>query len=101
MPPRRRRQVYTPPPAAAPPVPGVAAPGSFSRAVTIDTAAKNGQAGLSVGDRVRITGAGLYAGESAVIERLSGSAIPAAFVRTESGHARQVRTIDLEVLKGE
>ena len=41
-------------------------------------------------------GGGLYAGETAVIERLTGSVVPSAIVRTESGNTRQVRTIDLE-----
>jgi hypothetical protein len=48
---------------------------------------------------VRITGAGLYSGEAAVIERLASGVIPAAMVRTEAGKTRQVRTIDLEPLR--
>jgi hypothetical protein len=63
---------------------------------TIDLNASNGRAGLSVGDRVRISGGGLYAGEVAVIEKLTSGVIPAALVRTEAGRTRQVRTIDLE-----
>jgi hypothetical protein len=63
--------------------------------VSIDTSAAKGRSGLAVGDRVRLTGGGLYAGEIAVIERFSGGVIPAAFVRTEAGNTRQVRTIDL------
>ena len=51
---------------------------------------------MSVGDRVRISGGGLYAGEVAVIEKLTSGVIPAALVRTEAGRTRQVRTIDLE-----
>jgi hypothetical protein len=65
---------------------------------TIDLNAGKGRAGLSVGSRVRITGSGLYSGESAVIERLSNGVIPSAVVRTEAGKTRQVRTIDLEPL---
>jgi hypothetical protein len=65
---------------------------------TIDLTAGKGRAGLSVGSRVRITGSGLYSGESAVIERLSNGVIPSAVVRTEAGKTRQVRTIDLEPL---
>jgi hypothetical protein len=61
----------------------------------INLAAGAGRAGLKVGDRVRIEGSGLYAGEIAIIERLSGGAIPSALVRTEGGGTRQVRTIDL------
>jgi hypothetical protein len=62
----------------------------------IDTTAGKGRAGLTVGGKVRITGTGLYAGETAVIERLSNGVIPSAVVRTEAGKTRQVRTIDLE-----
>jgi hypothetical protein len=66
----------------------------------IDLNAGRGRAGLSVGDRVRIAGVGLYAGETAVIEKLVAGVIPAALVRTEAGRTRQVRTIDLEPLAG-
>jgi hypothetical protein len=62
----------------------------------IDVTAGKGRAGLTVGGRVRITGTGLYAGETAVIERLANGVIPSAVVRTEAGKTRQVRTIDLE-----
>ena len=62
----------------------------------IDTRAGRGRAGLAEGSRVRILGNGLYAGELAVVERLVPGVIPAAFVRTESGGTRRVRTIDLE-----
>jgi hypothetical protein len=62
----------------------------------IDPRAGLGRAGLAEGARVRILGTGLYAGEEAVIERLTGGVIPAAQVRTVSGGKRQVRTIDLE-----
>ena len=64
--------------------------------VSIDLNAGTGREGLKVGDRVRIIGSGLYAGEVAVIEKFAGTAIPAALVRTEAGRTRQVRTIDLE-----
>jgi hypothetical protein len=67
----------------------------------INLAAGSGRAGFSVGDRVRVAGAGLYAGEIAVIERLSSGVIPSALVRTESGGSRQVRTIDLEPVRGD
>ncbi len=63
---------------------------------SIDLTASSGRAGLAVGDRVRIAGGGLYAGEIAVIEKLASGVIPAALVRTEAGRTRQVRTIDLE-----
>jgi hypothetical protein len=62
---------------------------------TINLSAGAGRAGFSVGDRVVIGGSGMYAGETAVIERLSTGAIPSALVRTEGGQTRQVRTIDL------
>jgi hypothetical protein len=62
---------------------------------TIDVTAGRGRSGFAVGDRVTISGTGLYSGESAVIERLAGGPIPSAVVRTEAGRARQVRTIDL------
>jgi hypothetical protein len=63
--------------------------------VTIELDAAKGRTGFKVGDRVRIAGTGLYAGELAVIERMSNGAISAAFVRTEAGRSRQVRTVDL------
>jgi hypothetical protein len=63
---------------------------------TIDPTATAGKAGFAVGDRVRITGAGLYAGEAAVIEKLTTGVIPGALVRTEAGRTRQVRTVDLD-----
>ena len=65
---------------------------------TIDPRATVGKAGFSVGDRVRITGAGLYAGEAAIIEKLTTGVIPGALVRTEAGRTRQVRTVDLDQL---
>jgi hypothetical protein len=43
----------------------------------------------------------LYAGEAAVIEKLTAGVIPAALVRTEAGRTRQVRTIDLEPIARE
>ena len=65
---------------------------------TIDPTATVGKAGFSVGDRVRISGAGLYAGEAATIEKLTSGVIPGALVRTEAGRTRQVRTVDLDPL---
>jgi hypothetical protein len=64
--------------------------------VAIDLTAAKGRSDLSVGDRVRIIGTGLYAGEVAVIEKLSGGVIPSAYVRTDAGRTRQARKIDLE-----
>jgi len=53
---------------------------------TIDLTAGRGRSGFAVGDRVTISGTGLYSGESAVIERLAGGPIPSAVVRTEAGY---------------
>ena len=64
--------------------------------MSINTSALDGRQGLSVGDRVRILGTGLYAGEVAVIEKMAGGVVPAAVVRTEAGRSRTVRTVDLE-----
>ena len=66
---------------------------------SIDTTAGKGQAGLAVGDRVRIQAAGLFNGEIVTIERLIGGPIPAALVRTASGGSRHARTIDLEPVR--
>ena len=60
--------------------------------------AQAGRPGLSVGDRVRITGTGLYAGEAARIDRFASGVIPSAVVTTDAGRTRQVRTVDLEPL---
>ncbi len=68
--------------------------------VTIDTAAGLGRAGVVIGSRATILGTGLYAGEVVTVERLVGGVIPAALVRTASGQTRQVRTIDLEPVRG-
>jgi hypothetical protein len=62
----------------------------------IDLTAGAGRAGVKVGDRVRIVGAGLYSGEIAVVESQPNGVIPSALVRTEAGRTRRVRTIDLE-----
>ncbi len=100
---RKRKVVYpvkrTPP--KAPAFPPGEAPVVRSSVVAIDLTARHGREGLAVGQRVRILGTGLYAGEVAVIEKLGGSVVPAAAVRTEAGRTRQVRTIDLEPVTGE
>lgn len=100
MPPRKRKVTYPAPrnQKQAPPADGPVYPRT---SVAIDTTAAAGRAGLAVGAKVRITGSGLYVGETAVIERLTGNVIPAALVRTEAGRTRQVRTIDLEPLPPE
>ena len=98
----KRKQNYPPPKSNRRPPPA-GSPESVERPnlAAINLTAGAGQAGLAVGDRVRIGGTGLYGGEVAVIERLSAGAIPSALVRVESGGSRQVRTIDLEPLKAE
>ena len=67
-----------------------------STVATIDLKALEGRDGLSVGQAVRIGGAGLYSGETAVVESLLTGVIPSAMVRTEAGRSRRVRTIDLQ-----
>jgi len=99
VPARKRKTAYRPPRNANPPAPrpGAGPEGLQTRptVVTIDTNAARGREGLVVGSRARIDGTGLYAGEMATIERLLGGVIPVAFVRTDAGMTRQVRTIDL------
>ena len=104
--PARKRKVSYPPPRTAtkrPPAVGAGPEANFPRptVAAIDLKAAAGQKDLSMGDRVRIVGAGLYSGEAAVIEKFSGGVIPAALVRTEAGRTRQVRTIDLERIRSE
>jgi hypothetical protein len=99
--PARKRKVNYPPPrnaTAPPPRPGAGPESGPPRPglVAIDLTAAKGRSDLSVGDRVRIVGTGLYAGEVAIIEKLSGGVIPSAYVRTEAGRTRQARKIDLE-----
>jgi hypothetical protein len=57
--------------------------------------ALEGRNDLSVGDRVRIGGAGLYAGELAVVTALAMGVIPSATVKTDEGRSRRVRAIDV------
>lgn len=63
---------------------------------TINLAVLAGRKDLVIGDRVRIGGDGLYAGEIATVDALVGGLIPAATVRTEAGRTRRVRAVDLE-----
>ena len=67
----------------------------------INLTALAGRDDIAVGDRVRIGGGGLYAGETAVVESVVSGLIPAAAVRTESGRTRRVRAIDLERITAE
>jgi hypothetical protein len=103
MPPRKRKVTYPvartskrQPPADAGPNPNY-----VRTSLAIDTTAGAGRTGLTVGARVRIVGTGLYTGEAAVIVRFAGNVIPSALVKTEAGHTRQVRTIDLEPIPPE
>ena len=101
---RKRKTVYPPARTDTKSAPRAGAgPEPYIRptVATIDLTAGSGRAGLSVGDRVKIAGGGLYAGEAAVIEKLTSGVIPAALVRTEAGRTRQVRTIDLEPMARE
>ena len=66
-----------------------------STVAEINLAALTGRDDIRVGDRVRIGGGGLYAGELAVVESIVGGLIPAAIVRTEAGKTRRVRAVDL------
>jgi hypothetical protein len=77
------------------PAPGSETSPERPNLATINLQAGAGRQGLRVGDTARIEGTGLYAGQTATIERLIAGVIPSAFVRTESGNSRQVRTIDL------
>lgn len=104
MPARKRRVVYPPartstrqPRPGEPGAPG-GPPVEYVRptVASINLAAGAGRTGLKVGDRVRITGSGLYSGELATIDKLTAGVIPSAVVRTDAGRTRQVRTIDLE-----
>jgi hypothetical protein len=67
-----------------------------STVANINLAALDVRDDLVVGNRVRIGGGGLYAGELAVIESIVGGIIPAAMVRTDAGKTRRVRAVDLE-----
>jgi hypothetical protein len=96
MPPRRGGRHHQGSRKPKGPVGDAAGPVIPRTTVSIDRHAGVGRSDLRVGDQVRIVGSGLYAGETAVIERMTGSVVPAAFVRTDGGRTRQVRTIDLE-----
>lgn len=97
MPARKRKVTYPPARTATRQTrPGAGdAPVVRQTVVAIDVSAAGGRSGLKVGDRVRIDGSGMYAGEIAIIERFVNAVIPSAVVRTEAGRSRQARTIDL------
>lgn len=92
---RKRKVVY--PPAKTATKGGATAPGrpgGPSNAVTINVHAMAGRPDIRKGARVRIT-SGTYEGDLALVEAIVGGVIPAAIVRTASGLARRVRTVDL------
>ena len=99
---RKRKVTYPPPKTATRKPRTVGVPGDpgyvRSTVASIDLAALSGRTDIAVGQRVRIGGDGLYAGESAVVESVLSGLIPAATVRTESGKTRRVRAVDLERL---
>jgi hypothetical protein len=101
----RKRKPYYPPArtSKAPQRPGAGPEPTYSRptVVSIDVNAAAGRTGLKVGDRVRIGGTGLYAGEVAVIDELANGVIPSAVVKTDGGGTRRVRTVDLEPVADE
>ena len=80
---------------------GIDAPYTRTTVAAIDLSALEVRDDLSVGDRVRIGGSGLYAGEIATVEALITGVIPAATVRTESGQRRRARAVDLHRVPGE
>jgi hypothetical protein len=95
---RKRKTNYPPAKTANRPAPA-GTPGEVvqrSTVATINLDAVKGRSGLKVGGRVRVLGTGRYAGTIATIEKLVTSGIPQAIVRTETGEAGRVRTIDLE-----
>ena len=68
--------------------------GSPTNAVSINPGAMLRRADIVQGLAVRIVG-GMHEGEVGIVESVVGGVIPAAVVRTASGPARRVRTVDL------
>jgi hypothetical protein len=92
---RKRRTNYPPPRSSKGPAPAYVPPVTPPTVAVINRQAGAGRPGIEVGLRVTILGTGLYAGETAIVESITGGVIPAATVRTEAGRTRRVRTIDL------
>jgi hypothetical protein len=92
---KKRRPAYRPPRSSKGPAPVYTPPVTPPTVAVINRQAGAGQTGIEVGMRVTVQGTGLYAGEIAVVESISGGVIPAADIRTEAGRSRRVRTIDL------
>lgn len=67
-----------------------------STVAAIDLNALEPRDDLRPGDRVRIGGNGLYAGQLAVVESIAPGVIPAADVRTDGGQRRRARSVDLQ-----
>jgi hypothetical protein len=97
---KKRKVNYPKPRTANAPIRGAGMHGEPGRGratvATVNLAALAGRSDLAIGDRVRIGGDGLYAGEVATVGSLVGGLIPAATVRTDAGRTRRVRAIDLE-----
>jgi hypothetical protein len=92
---RKRRQYYPPARGSRGPAPAHVPQVTPPTVAVINRQAGTGRPGIKVGLRVTILGEGLYAGETAVVESITGGVIPAAMVRTEAGRTRRVRTVDL------
>ena len=92
---KKRRPTYRPPRSSKGPAPVYTPPVTPPTVAVINRQAGTGQTGIEVGMRVTVQGTGLYAGEAAVVESISGGVIPAADIRTDAGRTRRVRTIDL------
>jgi hypothetical protein len=92
---RKRRPNYPPPRSSKGPAPVYVPPVTPPTVAVINRQAGAGRPGIEIGLRVTILGTGLYAGETAIVESITGGVIPAATVRTEAGRTRRVRTIDL------
>ena len=92
---RKRKVNYPPSRSSKGPAPVYVAPVTPPTVARINVQAGLGRTEIAVGMPVTILGTGLYAGESAVVESLSGGVIPAASVRTEAGRTRRMRTVDL------
>jgi hypothetical protein len=92
---RKRKVNYPPPRSSRGPAPAYTPQVTPPTVAVINKQAGVGRAGIVPGVRVIIQGSGLYGGETAVVESLIGGVVAAAFVRTEAGQRRRIRTVDL------
>ena len=92
---RKRKVNYPPPRSSRGPAPAYTPQVTPPTVAVINKHAGVGRAGIVPGVRVIIQGSGLYAGETAVVESLVAGVVAAAFVRTEAGQRRRIRTVDL------